>query len=90
MIASSSLGWPGISYSAAGLGLIWCGLWLLLGANKASDARFIGEAEKAYIVGDIQRSERKGPKKWRFPGKAFLPLFQSTPFSAPVVLTAGD
>jgi len=87
MIASSSLGWPGISYSAAGLGLIWCGLWLLLGANKASDARFIGEAEKAYIVGDIQRSERKGPKKMEIPWKG---IFTSVPVYALLCARCAD
>ncbi|XP_039495216.1 putative inorganic phosphate cotransporter isoform X1 [Drosophila santomea] len=87
MIASSSLGWPGISYSAAGLGLIWCGLWLLLGANKASEARFIGEAEKAYIVGDIQRSEMKEPKKMEIPWKG---IFTSVPVYALLCARCAD
>jgi len=86
-IASSSLGWPGISYSAAGLGLVWCVLWLLLGANKASEARFIGEAEKSYIVGDLQRSERKEPKKMEIPWKG---IFTSVPVLALLCARCAD
>ncbi|KAH8241955.1 hypothetical protein KR038_004711 [Drosophila bunnanda] len=88
MIAGSSLGWPGISYSAAGLGLVWCLLWLLLGANKATEARCISEAEKAYIVGDLQREERKDPpKKMEIPWKG---IFTSVPVLALLCARCAD
>ncbi|KAH8384067.1 hypothetical protein KR009_012001, partial [Drosophila setifemur] len=89
MIASSPLGWPGISYSAAALGLAWCLLWLLLGANRASEARFIGEEEKAYILGDLQRSERKEvkPKSMEIPWRG---IFTSVPVYALLCARCAD
>ncbi|XP_017100066.2 putative inorganic phosphate cotransporter isoform X1 [Drosophila bipectinata] len=89
MIASSSLGWPGISYSAAALGLVWCVLWLLLGASKVTEARFITEAEKCYILGDLQRLERKESrsKKLRIPWKG---IFTSAPVYALLCARCAD
>ncbi|KAH8267285.1 hypothetical protein KR018_002234, partial [Drosophila ironensis] len=87
MVASSSLGWPGISYSAAALGLSWCLLWLLLGANRATEARCIGEAEKAYIVGDLQREERKEPRKMEIPWRG---IFTSAPVYALLCARGAD
>ncbi|XP_068152936.1 putative inorganic phosphate cotransporter [Drosophila tropicalis] len=68
VIASSSLGWPGISYCSAGLGLMWSLLWLVLGSNRVNEASCISTAEKRYITGDLQRCakrERKMPIPWR-------------------------
>uniref|UniRef100_A0A6P4E6G6 Inorganic phosphate cotransporter isoform X2 n=1 Tax=Drosophila rhopaloa TaxID=1041015 RepID=A0A6P4E6G6_DRORH len=87
MVASSSLGWPGISYSAAGLGLVWCVLWLLLGANTAGEARFIGKAEKSLIVGDLRRSESKEPKKMEIPWRG---IFTSVPVYALLCARCAD
>ncbi|XP_017057247.1 putative inorganic phosphate cotransporter isoform X2 [Drosophila ficusphila] len=86
-IASSSMGWPGISYSAAGFGLVWCVLWLLLAANRASEARFIGDAEKVFIMEDLQRSERKEPKKMEIPWRG---IFTSVPVYALLCARCAD
>ncbi|KPU79168.1 uncharacterized protein Dana_GF26879 [Drosophila ananassae] len=89
MIASSPLGWPGISYSAATLGLVWCVLWLFLGASRVTEARCIGEVEKCYILGDLQRSERKEPrsKKMQIPWRG---IFTSAPVYALLCARCAD
>ncbi|XP_064550843.1 vesicular glutamate transporter 1 [Drosophila montana] len=86
MLASSSLGWPGISYVSAALGLMWCLLWLLLGANRASEARCIGRAEQRYIVGDLQRSVRR-ERKLAIPWRG---IFTSAPFYALLCARCAD
>ncbi|XP_030370203.1 putative inorganic phosphate cotransporter [Scaptodrosophila lebanonensis] len=86
LLASSQLGWPGISYVSAILGFVWCLLWLLLGINRASNARCISEVERSFIVGDVQRSERQQrrlPIPWRC-------IFRSAPFYALLCARCAD
>lgn len=86
MLASSSMGWPGISYVSGGLALGWCLLWLLLGANRASEAPCIGTAEQRYIVGDMQREARRKSHlaiPWRG-------IFTSAPFYALLCARCAD
>ncbi|XP_004520851.1 putative inorganic phosphate cotransporter [Ceratitis capitata] len=49
MIAASSIGWPGLFYVSAGIGLAWCAAWQWLGANKPAESRYISAAELNYI-----------------------------------------
>ncbi|XP_017141077.1 putative inorganic phosphate cotransporter [Drosophila miranda] len=88
-IASSPLGWPGISYASSGLALCWCLLWLLLGANRASETRFIGQAEKEYIMGDLQMqmSSKKRERRRVIPWRG---IFTSAPFYALLCARCAD
>ncbi|EDV91491.1 putative inorganic phosphate cotransporter [Drosophila grimshawi] len=88
MLASSYLGWPGISYTSAALGVSWCLLWLLLGANCASEARCIGSAEKRYIVGDVQR--RRSVRRERRLAIPWRGIFTSAPFYALLCARCAD
>ncbi|KAM8703429.1 hypothetical protein ACLKA7_008104 [Drosophila subpalustris] len=86
MLASSNLGWPGISYTAGALGLTWCLLWLLLGSNRANEAPCIGQAEKRYIIGDLQRSKRR-ERRLAIPWRG---IFTSSPFYALLCARCAD
>ncbi|ALC46579.1 CG2003 [Drosophila busckii] len=86
MLASSSLGWPGISYASAALCFVWCLLWLLLGANRAQESRCIGAAEQRYIVGDLQRSVRR-ERQLAIPWRG---IFTSPPFYALLCARCAD
>lgn len=49
IIASSSLGWPGIFYISGGCGLLWTIVWIFLGSNSPEVNTSISVAEKEYI-----------------------------------------
>ncbi|XP_036332539.1 putative inorganic phosphate cotransporter [Rhagoletis pomonella] len=49
LIASSPLGWPGISYISGGICFVWCALWFILAANNPPSSRFITDEECEYI-----------------------------------------
>lgn len=86
MLASSTLGWPGISYASGSLALGWCLLWLLLGANRATEAACIGRAEQRYIVGDVQREARR-KRHLAIPWRG---IFTSAPFYALLCARCAD
>lgn len=87
MLASSTLGWPGISYVSGALALGWCLLWLLLGANRPSEAlACIGRAEQRYIVGDMQREARR-KRQQAIPWRG---IFTSAPFYALLCARCAD
>ncbi|ALC42293.1 CG3649, partial [Drosophila busckii] len=69
MIAKGPLGWPGISYVSGALCGAWCILWLICGANNATESRFISDAECKYIESSLQHSDdfhaRNIPIPWR-------------------------
>ncbi|KAL5286727.1 hypothetical protein ACFFRR_008002 [Megaselia abdita] len=68
IIASSDMGWPGISYVAGGLGLIWAVIWIIFASNSPSDSKQISEAERKYILSsqDHDSSNKKPiPTPWR-------------------------
>ncbi|XP_011178049.2 putative inorganic phosphate cotransporter [Zeugodacus cucurbitae] len=58
IIAASAIGWPGLFYVSGGMGLMWCVVWLLLGANNPAESKFITKAELDYIVSS-QNSTKK-------------------------------
>lgn len=49
IIASSSLGWPGIFYISGGFGLLWTVVWIIFGSNSPEVDPRISNAEKDYI-----------------------------------------
>ncbi|XP_011178086.2 putative inorganic phosphate cotransporter [Zeugodacus cucurbitae] len=79
MIASSAIGWPGISYISASIGFVWCVFWQIFAANNPPKSRFITKAECEYIESSMKREddfhERKIPVPW-------LAMFTSVPFLA--------
>ena len=53
IIASSSMGWPGIFYLSGGFSLMWTVAWIFLGSNSPEvDAR-ISLEEKEYIQASL-------------------------------------
>lgn len=79
IIAASDLGWPGISYIFGGLGIVFCILWLIFADNSPSEARFITDQEKVYILMSQRNatSREKAHTKIPIPWKA---IFTSVPF----------
>ncbi|XP_073845956.1 putative inorganic phosphate cotransporter [Musca autumnalis] len=57
LIATSSLGWPGISYITCVLGLIWCFLWEIFGANTPNTSKFISQEERNFIHSSLTKKE---------------------------------
>lgn len=49
VIASSSLGWPGIFYISGGFGLVWTVVWVFLGSDSPEVNQRISDEEKEYI-----------------------------------------
>ncbi|CAD7015103.1 unnamed protein product [Ceratitis capitata] len=87
LIASSTLGWPGISYISAGLGLSWCVLWFILAANDPPSSRFITKAEFVYIEASMKRDDDFHKKKIPVP---WLAMFTSVPFLALLVVRCAE
>ncbi|XP_017053760.1 putative inorganic phosphate cotransporter [Drosophila ficusphila] len=83
LLAASSVGWPGIFYVSCGVGIFWCILWLIFGANTPRESKFISEAELNYIETSIHSShkleETIPAKRIPVPWKA---IWTSVPFWA--------
>ncbi|XP_050324921.1 putative inorganic phosphate cotransporter isoform X2 [Bactrocera neohumeralis] len=83
LIASSAIGWPGISYVSAGACFVWCVLWLFFGYDNAPSARFITPEERQYIESDLMREDdfhkHNIPVPW-------LAIFTSVPFLSLLVV----
>ncbi|XP_017090887.2 putative inorganic phosphate cotransporter [Drosophila bipectinata] len=85
VIASSSIGWPGIFYVSSGMGICWCIFWLLLGADTPRKSRLIGEAELNYIENSINSSRKEDTEKLKVTGRIPVPwkaIWTSVPFWA--------
>ncbi|XP_061387036.1 putative inorganic phosphate cotransporter [Musca vetustissima] len=73
LIATSSLGWPGISYISCVLGLIWCFFWEIFGANTPVVSKFITLEERDYIecslmkndINDSSQKMKSIPTPWK-------------------------
>ncbi|KAI8037537.1 hypothetical protein M5D96_009690 [Drosophila gunungcola] len=55
---ASSVGWPGIFYVSCAVGVFWCIIWLIFGANTPRESKFISEAELNYIETSINSSRK--------------------------------
>lgn len=53
IIASSSIGWPGIFYISGGCGLLWTVAWIFLGSNSPEVDLRISDEEKEYIQASL-------------------------------------
>lgn len=76
LIASSSLGWPGIFYIWGTGGLVWCIVWWFYGANGPSEHKTISVEERDYILQSRDAHTEKLPTPWRniFRSPAFYAL----------------
>ncbi|XP_055921198.1 putative inorganic phosphate cotransporter [Eupeodes corollae] len=88
VIASSSMGWPGISYVSGGIGLIWCVIWVIFASDTPAESRFISESEKNFIMASLNQ-QQKGTivKSIPVPWKAML---SSLPFWALLVARCAE
>ncbi|KAH8305996.1 hypothetical protein KR018_009810, partial [Drosophila ironensis] len=85
VIASSSIGWPGIFYVSSGMGLCWCVLWLVFAADHPHQSRFISVAEADYIENSINASRKASEEKLKETGRIPVPwkaIWTSVPFWA--------
>lgn len=83
LIASSSIGWPGISYVSGGACFLWCILWLFFGYDNAPSARFITPEERQYIESDLMREDNFHKQNIPVP---WLAIFTSVPFLSLLVV----
>lgn len=68
LIASSYMGWPGISYISGGLGIVWAIVWVFVASNSPSESNNISVKERKYILaGQDHDSSNKTPipTPWR-------------------------
>ncbi|KAH8296915.1 hypothetical protein KR044_000817 [Drosophila immigrans] len=87
LIADSSMGWPGISYVSAGLCILWCLLWLLLGANNAPSSWLVGQGERDYIERSMKREDGFHVHKIPIPWRA---IWTSAPFFALLIVRSAQ
>lgn len=87
LIASSALGWPGISYISAGLCFGWCILWWIFASNNATESRFITDAEKKYIETALEHSDNFHKTKIPVPWKA---IWLSVPFIVLLIVRCAE
>ncbi|XP_073845424.1 putative inorganic phosphate cotransporter [Musca autumnalis] len=91
LIATSSLGWPGISYVSGAVGIAWCVLWQIFAANSPSKSTFITTNERSYIetsINAMKESETTVTKQpIPIPWKAML---HSSPFWALLIVRSAE
>ncbi|XP_058061471.1 putative inorganic phosphate cotransporter isoform X1 [Anopheles bellator] len=77
VLASSSLGWPGIFYLSGAVGLIWSVAWFFYGCNSPSEYRGIAPEEREFIESSLgsQDHNRRIVTPW-------LAIFTSAPMIA--------
>ncbi|XP_058976168.1 putative inorganic phosphate cotransporter [Musca domestica] len=92
LIATSSLGWPGISYISGAVGIAWCILWEIFAANSPNKSRFISKNERSYIENsinsvkesvEIKAVEKQIPIPWRA-------ILHSPPFWALLIVRSAE
>lgn len=83
VFTSSGLGWPGIFYFSGGIGIIWCAIWLWLGANSPAQCHRISSEEREMIEHSLALKEINGVQQEVSPLKTVV---FSIPFLA-LILT---
>ncbi|VVC38172.1 Hypothetical protein CINCED_3A012145 [Cinara cedri] len=88
VLCEGPLGWTTVYYLAGGVGLVWTVAWLLLGGDKLSEHRFIGQPERDYIEASLRDtvSHDNDTKVSDIPWKS---IFTSLPFWATSVVHTG-
>lgn len=81
VIASSSMGWPGIFYISGGMSAVWAVLWLWLGCEKPSESRYISETEKRFIESALGCATTNAKKT-----TPWLAILKSIPFWAILIV----
>ncbi|XP_076271566.1 putative inorganic phosphate cotransporter isoform X2 [Rhynchophorus ferrugineus] len=84
-ISASWAGWPAAFYFFGSLGLGWCIVWILLGANTPSDHKSISAEEKFYIESSLQDDLHK-----KVPKTPWKEILTSMPVWAIVVANFGQ
>lgn len=56
VLASSSIGWPGIFYFSGGGGLLWCALYSYYGSGSPATNKLITAEERNYIMNSFERT----------------------------------
>ncbi|XP_061387037.1 putative inorganic phosphate cotransporter [Musca vetustissima] len=94
LIATSSLGWPGISYVSGAIAIAWCILWQIFAANSPSQSKFISKNECNYIESSINAMKKEseetattGEQQIPIPWKAIL---HSPPFWALLIVRVAE
>lgn len=64
LIASSTIGWPGIFFVSGGVGLVWCALWWYYISETPAECKNISDEELAYLSNMVGRTEIKYPTPW--------------------------
>ncbi|XP_067632680.1 putative inorganic phosphate cotransporter isoform X2 [Eurosta solidaginis] len=77
LIASSSMGWPGIYYLSGSLGVIWSILWVIWGASTPAESKLISPEEKKYIEQSTRTNE--GGEQLAPQRTPWLKIFTSPP-----------
>lgn len=80
VLASSSMGWPGIFYISGAAGLLWSVLWYIFGGNSPSEHGSISAEEREFIESSLGRHDHS--KKIVTPWKA---IFTSAPMIALII-----
>ncbi|XP_055643877.1 putative inorganic phosphate cotransporter isoform X2 [Toxorhynchites rutilus septentrionalis] len=80
VLASSSLGWPGIFYVSGAAGLIWTVMWFIFGGNSPVEHRTISAEERDFIETSLGNQDHS--KKIVTPWKA---IFTSAPMIALII-----
>ncbi|KAH1015757.1 putative inorganic phosphate cotransporter [Dendroctonus ponderosae] len=84
-ISASWAGWPWAFYLFGIIGLLWCIIWTIFGANSPQEHKYITKEEQFYIQSSIGDIEQKEP-----PHTPWKPIFKSMPFWAIVVANSGQ
>lgn len=86
-LSTSSWGWPASFYVFGVLGVVWCGFWWVLSADRPSTHRGISMEERRYIETSLGQENDDDYMKVKIPWKA---IFTSLPYWAIIVGAIGE
>ncbi|VDO89663.1 unnamed protein product [Heligmosomoides polygyrus] len=76
---ASSFGWPGVFYSIATIGTLWCVLWFFTSTDHPKNCKRISDKEYAYLTNNIMHSHNRAATASSVP---YARIFTSSPFLA--------
>lgn len=86
-VAATDVGWAGIFYLSAALGLIWCIFWFIFGDSSPENSRYVTEKEKIHILTNQEKESVEDPSDETKP-IPWMSIMTSPPFLALIVVTA--